>query len=132
MRRVIRATTRFPCMVSNGVYCMSESNCGRIWSPLLPDKASGRNAWPARSFQLPAVEISGANSTRLRTDLSVGPTDSHDSESERPLHAGGGSRARGSYDDRTMGPADTVPGWIRNLVYAPRRARGATSGHLRC
>src|SRR4051812_176098 len=132
MPPVMRATTQFPCMVRNGVSYMSESSCGRICSPPLPVKASGRNDWPARSFQLSTVEIPGANSTRLRADLSVGSTDTHDPEPERPLHAGGGSRTRGSHDDRPMGSVDTLSGWIRKLVHAPRGAAGTTSDHFRC
>ena len=58
-------------------------------SPPRPARQSGRNDWHGHSFQLPAVEMPGANSTRLRADLPVRATDSYDSESERPLHAGG-------------------------------------------
>src|SRR4051812_38520483 len=111
---------------------MSGLSCDRTWSPLRPVRVSGRNDWPAHSFQLPIVEIPGANSTRLRADLPVGPTNTHDSESERPLHTGGRSGARGPHADGPVGAPDVVSGWIWKLVHASRGTGRADPDHLRC
>src|ERR1700710_1954369 len=117
MRSVIPPTTRSPSTRNAGASYMWESSCARTWWQPLSDRASGRNDWRAHSFQLPAVEIPGANSTRLRADLPVGPTNSDDSESERPLHPGGRSGACGSHDDASLGAVDAVSGRIRKLVH---------------
>src|ERR1700753_3627173 len=117
-------------MVSSGVSYMSESSCDRIWSARLPGRASGRNDWHARSLQWLTVEIPGANSTWLRADLPVSATHSDDSESARPLHAGGGFGACGSHDDRPLGAPHSVSGRVRQLVHPARGACATDSGYF--